>query len=82
MEFPALDRLEPISKFGFPVLGLVESYSSGGEGDDEAADGGAGADSPSDHRVTVYLPDGTFTVLEVETRNVALKKLMEMALER
>jgi len=33
-------------------------------------------------QLTVYLPDGTFSVLEVETRDITLGQLMEMAMAR
>ncbi len=81
-EFPALDRLEPISKFGFPVLGLVEAAAAPAAGATEDSGEPGDPSLPSELRVTVYLPDGTFTLLEVETRNVALRTLMERAFEK
>ncbi len=70
MDFSELDRREPISKFGFAYLGLLEMTDD----DDDEADGGE-----SKKLVTVYLPDGNLTMLELESRHIPLRTLMELA---
>ncbi len=75
LDFPALDKKEPMSKFGFDLLGLVDVGGSG-------ADGGEDLEGGSRRRVTVVLPDGTFTVLDFDSpAETSLGQVMERALE-
>lgn len=55
-DFPSLDLKEPIGKFGFELLGLVDVAKD--ECGDAASDG-----ERKKRRVTVVLPNGTFTVM-------------------
>jgi target of rapamycin complex 2 subunit MAPKAP1 len=75
LDFPPLDRREPISKFGFTTLGLIEIANKNGTETTKSK-------GPDDRRVVLVLPDGTFSMLEIETRDVSLKELMEKALSR
>jgi len=68
-DFPALDWMEPFSKYGFPQLALVRRDSN------------CSGSSPAE-RVTLYLPDGTFSQVEVERADMTMGDLLEMGLLR
>jgi len=66
-DFPALDWNEPFSKYGFMQLALVRRDSS--------QTGSAPAE-----RVTLHLPDGTFSQVEVDRADMTVGDLLEMGL--
>eukprot|EP00090_Calanus_glacialis_P016026 TRINITY_DN25140_c0_g1_i1.p1 TRINITY_DN25140_c0_g1~~TRINITY_DN25140_c0_g1_i1.p1 ORF type:complete len:510 (-),score=242.31 TRINITY_DN25140_c0_g1_i1:56-1585(-) len=68
-DFPALDWSEPFSKYGFLQLALVRRDSS--------MSGAAPAE-----RVTLHLPDGTFSQVEVERADMTVGDLLEMGLHK
>lgn len=68
-EFPALDAKEPLSKFGFTVLGLVEI-----EGDSQSSEANS-----KGNEVLVILPDGSPLHIDLETKAITLKELIEKA---
>jgi len=65
-EFPALDSGDPVSKYSFAHLAVVER------------------NKPEQHAlcVTLHMPDGTFSQIEVQRRDMTLGELMEKGLER
>jgi len=68
-DFPALDWREPFSKYGFPHLALVRRETSW-------------SGSSQSERVTLHLPDGTFSQVEVERGDMTMGDLLEMGLHR
>ncbi|TRY77863.1 hypothetical protein TCAL_08135 [Tigriopus californicus] len=69
-EFPPLEKRELISKYGFNILGLVDLGQDGEYS------------SPADRTVTVILPEGTFTVMELDTLDIPVKELLARVLAR
>jgi len=67
-DFPALELKESFSKYGFPQLALVRM------------DGNWTGSSAE--RVTLYLPDGTFSQVEVDRADITIGDLLEMGLQR
>eukprot|EP00095_Tigriopus_kingsejongensis_P012344 snap_masked-scaffold198_size266703-processed-gene-0.14 protein:Tk12344 transcript:snap_masked-scaffold198_size266703-processed-gene-0.14-mRNA-1 annotation:"target of rapamycin complex 2 subunit mapkap1-like" len=68
-EFPPLEKRELISKYGFNILGLVD-------------DGHEGEPSVVDRTITVVLPDGTFTVMELDSLDIPVKDLITRSFAR
>lgn len=69
-DFPCLDPAEPFSKYGFTQLALVQL-----EPDQVDAEG-------LNDRVTLHLPDGTFSELEVERSKETLGDLLDRGLQK
>ena len=67
--------MQTLPKYGFELLGLVDVGSG-----DSNDDGGGGGGSQNKRRVTVFLPDGTFTMLELDAVSTTLGEMMERAL--
>ena len=62
-DFPPLDLKEPFNKYGFTQLALVRR-------DQSQAD--------TEERVTLFLPDGTFTELDVDRTSLSMGDLLEL----
>lgn len=67
-ELRPIERLEPISKFGFSDYALVIDHND--ETDTAVLD------------VKITLPDGTYTVLQLPSRDISAKGLIEKAMAR
>lgn len=72
-EFPPLERQEPLSKYGFNTVGMVDVSKD----DFDKKNGDS-----NDRRIVVYLPDGTFTDLELDTCDITLGDIMEKVLSK
>jgi len=68
-DFPALDWNEPFSKYGFFQLALVQK---------DTCQSGSG----TSERVTLHLPDGTFSQVEVDRADMTVGDLLEMGLHK
>ena len=66
-DFPALDLKEPFNKYGFTQLALVRRDPS---------------EVNTEERITLFLPDGTFTEVDVERASLTMGDLLEMGLQR
>ena len=66
VDFPALDPHDPLSKYGFEVLALVERPYQ----------------ETRVSCVILHMPDGTFSQIEVQRKDMALGELMDKGLER
>jgi len=66
-DFPALDMAEPFTKFGFTQLALVMSENLVRNGN-------------TSERVTLFLPDGTFSELEVDRSKDTLGDILSRGL--
>ena len=66
-DFPSLDLKEPFTKYGFTQLALVRRDPSQEE---------------TEERIKLFLPDGTFTELEVDRASVSMADLLELGLQR
>jgi len=65
-DFPSLDSSDLLSKYGFTVLAVVERSKP----------------EQSAICVTLHLPDGTFSQIEVQKRDITLGEILEKGLER
>ena len=65
-DFPALEPSDQVSKYGFSILAVVERSKP----------------EPAALCVTLHLPDGTFSQIEVQRRDITLGELLEKGLER
>ena len=63
-EFQSLDPKEPLSKFGFNLLGLVDTRTLAKK-----------TLRPEEKIISVTFPDGTFSLIEIETREISLKQV-------
>ncbi|ESP00893.1 hypothetical protein LOTGIDRAFT_180365 [Lottia gigantea] len=68
-DFPSLDNREPVSKFGFGKLALVEKATSG-------------VSPRALILVTIHIPNRGFNKFQVDDNNVQLRILMEKVLRR
>jgi len=66
IDFPALDPSDLLSKYGFQTLALGERSSS----------------DPVALCVTLHMPDGTFSQIEVQRKDITMAELTEKGLER
>lgn len=69
-DFPSLDNREPVSKFGFSKLALVEK------------DIPPPANNRSTHVVTVYVPNRGFNKFQVENMNTTIREILQRVLKR
>ena len=65
-DFPSLDSSDQLSKYGFTILAVVERSKP----------------ELSALCVTLHLPDGTFSQIEVQKRDITLGEVLEKGLER
>jgi len=66
VDFPALDPNDLLNKYGFQILALVEKTLH----------------EPRVLCVTLHMPDGTFSQIEVQRKDMTLGELMDKGLER
>ena len=66
-DFPSLDLKEPFNKYGFTQLALVRR-------DPDQED--------TEDRIKLFLPDGTFTELDVDRASLTMADLLELGLQR
>jgi len=70
-DFPPLIMSDPLSKYGFNVLAVVLAQQLG----DTIQESNALC-------VTLHMPDGTFSQLEIQDKTITLGELTELGLER
>jgi len=66
IDFPALDPTDALGKYGFDILALGERSKS----------------DPVALCVTLHMPDGTFSQIEVQRKDITMGELTEKGLER
>ncbi|XP_059849871.1 target of rapamycin complex 2 subunit MAPKAP1 isoform X4 [Hypanus sabinus] len=69
-DFPPLDSNEPIHKFGFSTLALVEKYSP------------PGLAAKQSLFVRINAPQSGFSLIQVDSMNVTMKEILQKALKR
>ncbi|XP_038638126.1 target of rapamycin complex 2 subunit MAPKAP1 isoform X4 [Scyliorhinus canicula] len=69
-DFPPLDSNEPIHKFGFSTLALVEKYSPPGLATKQSL------------FVRINAPQSGFSLIQVDSMNVTMKEILQKALKR
>lgn len=72
-DFPPLIMSDPLSKYGFNVLAVVLVNQLGD---------GCSIQESNALCVTLHMPDGTFSQLEIQDKTITLGELTELGLER
>eukprot|EP00088_Acartia_fossae_P031774 TRINITY_DN3258_c0_g1_i2.p1 TRINITY_DN3258_c0_g1~~TRINITY_DN3258_c0_g1_i2.p1 ORF type:complete len:548 (+),score=138.78 TRINITY_DN3258_c0_g1_i2:651-2294(+) len=78
-DFPPLISSDPLAKYGFSVLALVPAAVQRQSSTSSSA---AGDNASNAFCVTLHMPDGTFSQIEIQDKTMTLGELTSLGLER
>lgn len=82
MDFPALERKQPISKFGFEQLALCDEPRQAPRGSDSGAAGGGSREALEKTFVRIHLPTQGCSILNIKSNSMTLEQILALVVKK